>query len=112
MGVKQRIAKAAVFAFSWGVIGWFAAQWLVSEFLTASFGGVFEPPAIWRLCRDLGLTLVPAVLLLGGTPAAIQIARNQQWKLVAITTFSASVFLYLWLTLIVLWGHEIFGWSW
>jgi len=80
--------------------------------MMASIGGVFAPPAIWSLARDLGVTVLPILLIFGGAPAAVQIARGRPWRKLAIIAFALCGITWLVLNVVVLWGFNIWGWSW
>lgn len=75
----------------------------------ASMGGVFEPPAIWSIARDLGLVVQPFLLIFGGAPAAIQIISGRPWEMAAVVAFAICVTTWLTLMVVVIWGPPHLG---
>lgn len=104
--------KGLIFVALWFVAGRYVASWTDDRFWMASMGGVFEPPATWRIARDLGILVLPPILVLGGLPAGYKIARGRPWKQVAIYSFAISALIWLIFWVLVWWGPELFGWYW
>jgi hypothetical protein len=104
--------KGLLFLLLWFIIGGAVSSVTVSLFLFWSIGGVFEPPAIWSLCRDLGLTVMPIVLTFGGVPAAVQIMRGRPWERAASISFAICVITWIVLWFVVDLGPSIWGWTW
>jgi hypothetical protein len=109
--VKNNVAGLAFFLF-WFLFGGAVAAWTADLFIMASMGGVFEPPAIWSFARDIGLTVLPILLVFGGAPAAIQIMRRRPWRMAAVVAFAICATTWLVLMVVVVWGPPLWGWSW
>ncbi|KPK12687.1 MAG: hypothetical protein AMJ68_01195 [Acidithiobacillales bacterium SG8_45] len=77
-----------------------------------SMGGIYDPPAIWSFFRDVGLTVMPIMLVFGGLPAAIQIAKGRAWKTIALLSFASCAITYVIIQVVVVWGPSIWGWWW
>lgn len=111
MNMKNKIAGLAFFAL-WFVAGGIVTVWTTDLFLMVSMGGVFKPPAIWSLARDIGLVALPFLLVFGGAPAAIQILRGRSWHTAAVVALSTCATTWLVLMVVVIWGPRTWGWSW
>lgn len=111
MNVKNKIEGLVFFAL-WFLVGGAVSAWTTDLFIIASIGGVFEPPAIWSLFRDLGLVALPFLLIFGGAPVAIQIMRGQPWQKIAVIAFAICATTWLVHMVVVIWGPPTWGWSW
>jgi len=109
--MRKRILALTFFA-AWFLMGAIIGGMIAGSFVIASLGGVFEPPAIWKFARDLGITVLPFLLMFGGVPAAIQIWRGRRWEPAAAVSFIICGISCLVLIVVVKRGPELFGWTW
>lgn len=109
---KNNIINALLFYLLWLFFGGAFSSWMIEQFLMASIGGVFEPPALWSFARDLGMITLPLLSIFGGAPAAIQIIRKRPWKKVAVVSLLTYLAIHLALMTIVIWGPPLWGWTW
>jgi hypothetical protein len=112
MMYRLGVFKGLLFFLLWFVVGSIVSLVTADHFLMASFGGVFEPPAIWSIFYELGLTVLPVLLTLGGSLAAVKIMQGRPWKKVALFSFAICAITWITHWTVVIWGHYIWGWTW
>ena len=110
----ERTGPADGFRFflKWFLVGALVAALTYVVLAIAAIGGVSTPPDIWVLCISLGMVVLPFLLMLGGVPAAIQIARGREWKRAAKIAFVMCAASWLVIVGVVFLGPFIFGWKW
>lgn len=108
----NRWIKGIAFFAGWFVGGGILAIIIAEHFLIASIGGYADPPAIWTIARDLGLSVMPVLLLFGGVPAAVQIVRGRRWQTTAFVSLIVCGVSWAALMIVVWSGPDIFGWTW
>ncbi|WP_338466245.1 hypothetical protein RXV95_11810 [Novosphingobium sp. ZN18A2] len=104
--------QAILFFAGWFLLGAAVATATLWEFVIASIGGVFDPPVVWTLARDIGSLVLPLLLSLGGIPAAVQIWRRRPWKMAALVSLATCALAWFVFVFLVLWAPGVFGWTW
>ncbi len=106
----RRVTFGLAFLVAWALVGYVIPRGTFYQFLFASSGGNSESPGAWALARNLGVSLFPVLLIFGGAPAAVQIARGRPWRMVAAVALGLCWAAWLLAKAIAVWAPNPFGW--